>query len=75
MAPLRFGDRVQYSIFRCRLDRETLERLRWELATIMDTADSLLVMPICRQCASKIPIHSTDDQADWGDEPPTFQII
>ena len=70
-----FGDRVQYSIFRCRLDRETLERLRWELSELMAPIDSLLVMPICRQCAAKIPLHSTEDQADWGTDPPTFQII
>jgi len=69
------GSRVQYSIFRCRLNRQTLEKLRWELAEIMDPVDSLLVIPICGQCASKVPIHSTSDQTDWGDDPPTFQII
>ncbi len=70
-----YGNRVQYSIFRCRLDPKALEKLRWELAEIMDAEDSLLVMPICRQCASRIPIHSTGDQTDWADDPPSFQII
>jgi CRISPR-associated protein Cas2 len=70
-----YGSRVQYSIFRCRLDRPGLEKLRWELAEIMDSADSLLVMPICAQCASKVPIHSTADQSDWADDAPTFRII
>ncbi|MGE4000888.1 MAG: CRISPR-associated endonuclease Cas2, partial [Planctomycetaceae bacterium] len=49
-----YGSRVQDSIFRCRLDRPGLEKLRWELAEIMDPADSLLVMPICSQCAAKV---------------------
>lgn len=70
-----YGARVQYSIFRCRLDRIALEKLRWELAEVMDCEDSLLVMPICAQCASKVPIHSTGDQDDWADDAPTFQII
>jgi CRISPR-associated protein Cas2 len=39
-----YGTRVQYSIFRCRLTRESLEKLRWELAEILDQADSLLVI-------------------------------
>jgi CRISPR-associated protein Cas2 len=54
-----YGTRVQYSIFRCRLDRPMLEKLRWELAEIMKPEDSLLVMPICAQCASKVPIQGT----------------
>lgn len=70
-----YGTRVQYSLFRCRLDRETLEKLRWELAKILDPVDSLLVMPICAQCASKVPVHSTQDQTDWADEVPTFRIV
>jgi len=70
-----YGSRIQYSIFRCRLDPKSLARLRWELAEIMDTTDSLLVMPICSKCAGKVPLHSTPDQHDWADEPSTFQII
>ena len=70
-----YGGRIQYSIFRCRLESETLAKLRWELAEMMDAVDSLLVMPICSKCAEKVPIHSTPDQHDWADEPPTYQII
>ena len=70
-----YGSRVQYSLFRCRLDRPMLEKLRWELAEIMDPVDSLLVMPICSQCAAKIPRHSTSDQVGWAEAPPTFEIL
>lgn len=69
-----FGTRIQYSIFRCRLDREALEKLRWELNREMETEDSLLVMPLCSQCASKVPEHSTGDQSDWTGPAPTFRI-
>ena len=69
-----YGTRIQYSIFRCRLDRESLEKLHWELNREMDAVDDLLVMPICGCCASKIPRHSTGDQSDWVDPASTFRI-
>lgn len=69
------GTRIQYSIFRCRLDRPMLERLRWKLAKIMAEDDDLLVMPICSSCAAKVPVHSTGDQSSWSDDPPSFQVI
>jgi CRISPR-associated protein Cas2 len=47
-----YGERMQYSVFRCRLDRVALEKLCWELAEIMKDNDDLLVMPICGSCAS-----------------------
>ncbi len=70
-----YGTRVQYSIFRCRLDRSTLEKLRWELAEIIADEDNLLVMPLCAQCALNVPIHSTPDHCDWADDPPSFRIV
>ena len=57
-----YGTRIQYSIFRCRLDRLTLEKLHWELNQIMASDDDLLVMPICpdarRECRSIQPATS-----------------
>jgi CRISPR-associated protein Cas2 len=34
------GERVQYSLFRCRLDNRDVERLRWRLARVMASEDS-----------------------------------
>lgn len=70
-----YGTRIQYSIFRCRLDRLTLEKLHWELNQIMASDDDLLVMPICPRCASRVPIHSTGDQSDWVEKLATFRIV
>jgi CRISPR-associated protein Cas2 len=70
-----YGERIQYSIFRCRLDRKSLEKLHWELNQIMEKVDDLLVLPICPSCASRVPIHSTGDQSAWVDKPDTFRII
>lgn len=70
-----YGVRIQYSIFRCRLDRPTLEKLHWELNQIMEDVDDLLVIPICTECASRVPLHSSGDQSEWGEPPPTFRVV
>jgi len=70
-----YGERIQYSVFRCRLDHVTLEKLCWELTEIMAREDDLLVMPMCTRCAERVPIHSTGDQSAWAEAPPTFRIV
>ena len=45
--PEGYGERLQYSVFRCRLDHTAIEKLCWELTEIMKSEDDLLVMPIC----------------------------
>jgi len=70
-----YGERVQYSVFRCRLDRTALEKLRWELQKIMEPEDDLLVIPLCQQCAGQIPIHSTGDRSDWAEPHPSFRVV
>ena len=47
------GRRLQYSVFRCRLDHTTLEKLCWELTDLMKNEDDLLVMPICARCTKE----------------------
>jgi CRISPR-associated protein Cas2 len=70
-----YGSRIQYSIFRCRLDRAALEKLHWELGEIMEDEDDLLVIPLCDLCACKVPEHSKGDQASWAAPPSTFRIV
>jgi CRISPR-associated protein Cas2 len=70
-----YGTRVQYSVFRCRLDREALEKLHWEVNSLMEPEDDLLVIPLCECCASKIPEHSSGDQSSWVGPPPTYRIV
>ncbi len=70
-----YGTRIQYSVFRCRLDQIALEKLHWELNRIMDAEDDLLVIPLCNSCAGKVPEHSSGDQSDWTDRPPTFRVV
>ncbi len=70
-----YGTRIQYSVFRCRLDSATLEKLHWELNQILDRVDELLVIPLCESCSGHIPDHSTGDQSSWAAPPATFRIL
>lgn len=57
-----YGGRVQYSVFRCRLDRETLEKLHWELNEIMESEDDLLIIPLCE---GVLPQSKLEERSDW----------
>lgn len=70
-----YGTRIQYSVFRVRIDHQSLEKLHWELNKIMEEEDDLLVIPLCVNCAEKIPEHSTGDQSEWTGPPPSFRVI
>ena len=68
-----YGERIQYSVFRCRLDPVELERLRWELARVTESADDLLIIPLCQHCSSGV--RDTAARQHWDQEWPTFQIV
>lgn len=70
-----YGTRVQYSVFRCRLDQQALEKLHWELNALMAPVDDLLVIPLCDTCSSHVPDHSTGDQTSWTERQPSFRIV
>lgn len=68
-----YGQRVQYSIFRCRLTPREHERLRWELEKEMDGDDSLLVIELCKRCSSAVT--ERREEIDWAKDPPTYLIV
>ena len=67
------GRRIQYSIFRSRLDEREVEQLRWQLAQILDPLDRLLVVDLCPSCASRVI--SRNHVEGWTEQPPTFTIV
>ena len=67
------GEAVQYSLFRCRLDDRDCERLRWELARVMEPEDRLLVVDLCPVCAAKVVARNHVDE--WAVTPSTFRIV
>ena len=68
-----YGEPVQYSIFRCRLDDRQTAELRWELAQILDEVDSLLLLDLCGGCAGRVI--SCHHKAGWDQPPPTFAVV
>jgi len=70
-----YGERVQYSLFRCRLSRRQLERMNWELAQATDKKDALLVAPICARCAEQIESRDNTPGRRWNDEETPFRIL
>ena len=52
-----FGDRVQYSVFECLLDRELLEEMEARIVKIIDEKeDSIRVYSLCAGCEKVIAI-------------------
>lgn len=48
------GERLQYSIFRCRLNQREREKLRWNLEKILEQEDSLLIAGLCDRCVERV---------------------
>ena len=48
-----YGTRLQFSIFRCRLTKIEVEKLRWELEKELSAADKLLILNVCERCEGK----------------------
>lgn len=67
------GERVQYSVFRCRLDDREMERLRWRLAKVMDAEDALLVVDLCPSCARRVI--SKNHVPGWDEQPSSYVVI
>jgi CRISPR-associated protein Cas2 len=49
-----YGERLQWSVFRCLLSAREVERLRWELTKVMKERDDLLIVPMCGSCARRV---------------------
>ena len=67
------GRRIQYSIFRSRLDDREVEQLRWKLAQILDPMDRLLVLDLCPSCASRAI--SRNHVEGWTEKPAAFTVV
>ena len=49
-----YGEKVQFSVFECRLYRQQLETLRIELVKKIEDGDTIRYYPICSCCETKI---------------------
>lgn len=69
-----WGQPVQYSVFRVRATARELERMRCELAKILDPDDRLLVARLCDHCAARVTVRGKDLAPFELDLPP-FKIV
>ncbi len=67
------GERLQFSVFRCFLNKRELQRLRWELSRIMDPSDDLLVVRLCPGCVANI--RNTHDRSQWPEDPDRVSVV
>lgn len=68
-----YGERLQYSVFRCRLTAREEERLRWELTRITVPEDAWLVVPLCDACTARL--HRRDGRHAWPADPPKHVVV
>jgi CRISPR-associated protein Cas2 len=68
-----YGERLQYSVFRCHLSARQMERLRWELGREMADEDALLVIPLCESCSERVS--RTGAASGWPEEPAGYAVV
>jgi len=68
-----WGRRLQYSIFRCHLTVRQMEKLRWELETMLTGEDRLLILTLCGNCEKRTATHNRPES--WIGESKSFDIV
>jgi CRISPR-associated protein Cas2 len=60
-----FGERVQYSVFECRLDERALQTLRERVTRLIDPEeDSLRIYRLCKECDRLLEVLGTAKRTD-----------
>ena len=68
-----YGERIQYSIFRCRLTKSGVQKLRWELTQILADEDSILFVGLCNNCVERIPMINRPEE--WSSDDPKYAVM
>jgi CRISPR-associated protein Cas2 len=71
-----YGERMQYSVFRCWLNPRSMEELRWELTELLTAEDDVLFIPLCSDCVSGMrTTHGGAQGPCWPPEPEGHRIV
>ena len=71
-----YGERMQYSVFRCWLTEREMQRLRRELTEILIAEDDVLLIPLCGRCVAGIRrTHAVTGPPSWPSEPEAYKIV
>lgn len=68
-----YGERIQFSVFRCRATHRQIERMQWELKKILNEDDDLLIIGLCDVCVSRIRKRKIDEK--WEQKITNYEII
>ncbi|MHB1654460.1 MAG: CRISPR-associated endonuclease Cas2 [Desulfitobacteriaceae bacterium] len=68
-----YGERVQYSVFKCYLADKKLAELRWKLTKVLGSDDSLLIAPVHPEDIDRIVYLNLE--ADWTKEKAKFKTL
>ena len=71
-----YGQRLQYSVFRCWMTPQQTERLRWELTEMLESEDDVIMIPLCSRCVAGLEVtHSATKRPNWPDAPDSHLIV
>lgn len=68
-----YGERVQYSIFRCWLSQKAREKMRWQLEKILTKEDDIIFIRLSNQCVRDLPKYNRPNT--WLLDESGFKII
>lgn len=69
-----WGKPLQYSVFYARLTRREVERVKYELAEVVEESDRLAFVRLCDNCASRVHVQNAE-VSPMDSEPPPFRIV
>jgi len=55
-----YGNRVQYSVFECELDKKLYDEMIKRILPYIDEEDSLRIYYLCKDCKAKIIYYGTN---------------
>jgi CRISPR-associated protein Cas2 len=67
-----YGQRIQYSIFRCKMTERQMQKLYWEAMQVLAQEDDFLIIPVCNRCAARIP--NINERKDWDPNQERYEI-
>ena len=71
-----YGQRMQYSVFRCWMTPRQMQQLRWELTELLAPEDDVLIIPLCASCVAGMQTtHRSEQGAKWPGEPEGHRIV
>lgn len=68
-----YGERVQYSVFKCHLTDKQLAEMRWKLVKLLEEEDRLLIAPILPEALKDVFVFNMNEK--WEVEKERFLLF